>query len=166
MAGISLWKNGLPYSVDIAKLNDVFPVPTLTEGRTITHEEIEKVIGYKRGSPRYYGVVNSWISSQKHQNAIFMVWTPGMGVRVLDPSGILSHGETKIQQKIRQTRRAIKILPWVNRDRLDPIGQKRLDHQVVAAAKLAEALNSGKKELSVDLAPVKSLPKPRLQDAS
>jgi hypothetical protein len=100
----------------------------------------------------------------KNSNSIVLEWQPGSGVKVLNPAEILESAETRLKQKIGQTGRAIKRFAWVDRSRLDTVGQQRLDHQVRVAAKLKEALGTGKKELAVELSPVQSLPKPKLLD--
>lgn len=156
------FRGGIPYALDVKRLDEAFPVPSLAEGRLIGHEEIEAVIGEKHGSQRYYGVVNSWISRSRNQNAIHLVWEPGDGLRVLDPAGLFKHGEKRTIQKIRQTVRAVKIFAWVDRARLDEMGQRRLDHQMRVAHALGDALSNSRRELAVELAPIVSLPKRKI----
>ena len=53
-----VWRGGLPYAPDAAKLEKAFPNPE--EGQLFKHEEFEKLLIEKRGTQRYYGVINSW----------------------------------------------------------------------------------------------------------
>jgi hypothetical protein len=157
-----IFDGGIPYVIDVNRLKEAFPVPILAEGFEIKHEELEATINVKRGTQRYYGVVNSWRNQMKNTNAICIAWEQGIGLRVLDPAGQMDFAETRTKQKIRQTGKAVKEFVWVNRARLNPIGQQRLDHQMRVAAAIKDALGAAKKELAVELSPVKSLPKPQL----
>lgn len=156
------FRGGIPYALDVKKLNEAFTTPSLTEGRLITHEMLETVLGEKRATQRYYGVVNSWIHQQRNSNGIFVVWVPAQGIKVLSPSEILEYSETRTRQKIRQTGQAVRTFAWVDRNRLDETGQKRLDHQMRVTNAMKNALDSAKRELAVELAPVHSLPKPKI----
>jgi hypothetical protein len=153
---------GVPYAVDVNKLKETYPVPKLIEGLLISHDELEKVVNAKAQSGRYYGVVNSWISQIKNSNGIIIEWEPSKGVRVLNPAEVLESTEKRVSRKIGQTGRAIKGFAWVDRNRLDDVGQRRLDHQVQVASKLKTVLAAHKKESAIDIAPVQSLPKPKL----
>ncbi|HZF24050.1 MAG TPA: hypothetical protein VE030_11370 [Burkholderiales bacterium] len=144
------------------RLKDAFPVPMLAEGRVIEHADLEEIVKAKRGGQRYYGVINSWINSMKNTNGIFMTWETSVGVKVLGPAEILAHAEIRTRQKIKQTGNAVKTFVWVDRTRLDSTGQQRLDHQERVANAIRDALNTARKDLAIDLAPVKSLPKPKM----
>lgn len=154
--------NGVPYGPDIKRLQEAWPVTALTEGVAITHRQLSEVLGQPKGSHRYYAVVNSWIGRQKNDNGIFIVWEHTVGIKVLNPAEILMHAEIRTRQKIGQTGKAIRTFAWVDRARLDDMGQKRLDHQLRNATEVKRALESAKKNLAIDLAPIASLPKPKL----
>jgi hypothetical protein len=154
-----VFTGGVPYSVDVNRLIESFPADGLEEGRVITHEELEASVGLQRGAQRYYGVINSWISKIKSETGIFMVWEQGDGVRVLAPSGVLEHAETITRQKIKQTKRAVNTFAWVKRDRLNEVGRQRLDHVMRVGNAIKESIDSARRQLAVELAPVKSLPK-------
>lgn len=161
---VMIYKSGLPYGPDIRRLDEAFPVSSLTEGRVIKHEELEAVLELKRTSSRYYAVVRSWISHCRNSDNIFLVWEPRVGLKVLPPAEVLDHAETKTRQKIRQTARAIRLFGWVDRGRLDEVGQRRLDHQLRVAGAIKDSLDAAKKQLAVELAPAKSLPKRKVGD--
>lgn len=152
----------VPYVVDVNRLKEEFPVTKLTEGTIIAHDAIGPIVNAKKGSQRYYGVVNSWIAQMRNTNGIFMVWQPGDGVKVLAPGEILDCAETRTRQKIRQTGKAIRTFGWVDRKRLDENGQTRLDHQLRVAEAIKKSLDSARREMAIELSPVKSLPKPKL----
>lgn len=156
------FNGGVPYSVDTRRLTETFPVPSLVEGRVLTHAQLEEVVNAPRRSQRYYGVVNSWIAQMKTANGIYIIWKPSVGIEVLDPASLLTHAEVKTRQKIRQTGRAVNIYGWVDRGRLDSLGQQRFDHDKRVLAALNDAMSAAKKDLAVALAPIQSLPKPKL----
>ena len=154
-----IFTGGVPYAIDVKRLSEAFPTDQLTEERVISHEELEGALSMDRGSQRYYGVCNSWIAKVKNETGIYMVWDQGSGIKVLTPAMLLGHAETRTRQKIKQTGRAIKTFAWVQRDRLDETGQQRLDHQMRVANALKSAIDTTRRELAVELAPVKCLPK-------
>lgn len=154
-----LMRTGTPYALDVKRLTEHWPVPELTEGRVIPHEELAGVLNIEAGTQRYYGVVNSWRKRMLKECGVFMVWEASAGVTVLPPAGVLHHAETRTRQKIRQTGKAIRTFAWVDRERLDDTGKARLDHQMRVAAALQTATDAAKRQLAVELAPIKSLPK-------
>ena len=48
----NIFRGGVPYRVEVLRLNDAFPVPGLTEGRVIKHEDLAGVISSKKGRKR------------------------------------------------------------------------------------------------------------------
>jgi hypothetical protein len=156
------FRGGVPYSVDVRRLLEAFPVPSLTEGRVIKHSQLEEIVNTPKGNQRYYSVINSWISQTRNTHGIFVVWEPTVGVKVLEPVEILTHAEQRTRQKIAQTGKAVRTFAWVDRSRLDAVGQQRLDHQNRVVSVMRDALQSARKDLAVNLAPIASLPKPKL----
>ena len=152
--------NGISYGPDVRKLEEAFPSPD--EDTIITSEELEKIITTPQKSGRFYGVINAWRRRLRADRNIDSEWVHGVGVKILNPADRLKVSETNIKQGIRKTGRAFRRLAITPRDRLDVVGQQRYDHQLQVAAKLTQAGRDAKKELAIDLAPVKSLPKPRL----
>lgn len=159
---MSVFRGGLPYGPDIKRLRELFPATKLVEGLSIPHETLEGVLSQKRGTGRYYAVINSWIMRERNENGIFIVWEQTRGLKVLNPAELLNHAENRTRQKIKQTGKAVKMFAWVDRDRLDDLGKQRLDHQARVASAIRDSLESARKQLAVDLAPIKSLPRPKL----
>jgi len=157
-----LFAGAVPYGPDIKKLEARFPVETLEEGMLIEHEILEAVINQKRGTSRYYGVVNSWRLRIRNQTAVFITWEMGKGLVVLPPHGVQGHAEAKTRQKIRQTARAIALFKWVDRSRLNDIGQRRFDHQTRLLELMRQQMETTKRQIAIELVPVRSLPKPDL----
>ena len=157
-----IFNRGIPYRPDVNKLREAFPSPSLIWERDITYEEIETVISCKYRTSRYYGVVNAWIKRERHESGINLVWNPPKGIRVFRPDEMLSHVEKQTLQKSRQFGKAVAKFNWVDREHLDENGKKRLDHVMFTANRLKLDLLSGTKKLSIELAPIQSLPKKQL----
>lgn len=162
------WKGGLPYGPDVRKLEEAFPTPE--EGQIIGHDEFEKVLKMKRGSARYYGVINKWRGNSTSKSGLFperdidTEWISGVGLKVLAPAERLHHGERDTRASIRHRTRARNRTLATPRDRLDDIGQRRYDLDAKAHAMARESDIALRRQIAIDLAPVKSLPKPKLQE--
>lgn len=152
--------NGVPYAPDIRKLDEAFPAPD--EDAIIRHAELEALIKVPAKTGRYYGIVNTWRKRLRNERNIDSEWLHGIGLKILNPADRLKESERNIKQGIRHTGRAFRRLATVPRERLDSVGQARYDHAIGVAAKLTQAGKDAQRELAIDLAPVKSLPKPKL----
>lgn len=152
--------NGVPYAPDIRKLEEAYPSPE--EDQIISHADLEKVLNLPQKSPRYYGVINTWRKRLRAERNIDSEWVQGIGVKILNPADRLKESEKNVKAGIRHTGRAFRRLAIVPRERLDAIGQARYDHALTVASKLTAAGKDAQRELAIDLAPVKSLPKPKL----
>lgn len=152
--------NGIPYGPDIRKLEESYPSPE--EDQVFPHDELETLLKIPQKTQRYYGVINTWRRRLRTERNIDSEWIHGIGLKILNPADRLKESERNVKQGIRHTGRGFRRLAIVPRDRLDAIGQARYDHALQVASKLITAGREARKELAVDLAPVKSLPKPKL----
>lgn len=152
--------NGIPYGPDIRKLEEAYPSPE--EDQVYTHTDLENLLKITQKTPRYYGVVNSWRRRLRTDRNIDSEWIHGVGLKILNPADRLKESERNVKQGIRHTGRAFRRLAIVPRERLDTMGQARYDHALAVASKLTQAGRDAGRELAIDLAPVKSLPKPKL----
>lgn len=152
--------NGIPYNLDVQKLEEKFPSPA--EDQIIRHAEFEELLKIPPKTQRYYGVINTWRKRLRTERNIDSEWLHGVGLKILNPADRLKESERNVKQGIRHTGRAFKRLAIVPRDRLDAIGQARYDHALQVASKLTAAGREARHELAIDLAPIKSLPKPKL----
>lgn len=152
--------NGLPYGPDVRKLDEAFPSPD--EDQIIRSAEFEKIINTPAKTGRFYAVINTWRRRLRTERNIDSEWLQGVGVKILSPADRLKVSESDVKRGIRKTGRAFKRLAVTPRDRLDAVGQQRYDHALQVASKLTAAGRDAKRELAIDLAPVKSLPKPKL----
>lgn len=160
MDELKSWKGGLPYGPQVRKLEDNYPVPE--ENRIISHNELSEIIGENHGTKRYYGVINSWRKTLLNELGIDTAWLPSEGLKILDPSDRLHHSEADFKSSLRKAKRSVRRLAATPRDRLDDIGKRRYDHAAIVMAKIKLEAEHAQKQLAIDLAPVKSLPKPKL----
>lgn len=160
MAKLAQVVSGIPYGPDVRKLEEAFPNPE--EDQVISSDQFESIIRVEQKTARFYGVINTWRRRLRTDRNIDSEWIQGVGVKILNPADRLKVSEGNIKQGIRKTGRAFRRLAITPRERLDAIGQQRYDHQLQIGAKLTAAGREAKRELAVDLAPVKSLPKPKL----
>ena len=162
MSEAKIWKSGLPYEPQSQKLKDAYPLPE--EGMLISHDDLEKLVNEKVQTQRYYGICNSWRRYLFNSLGIDTAWIPGDGIKVLSPAERLKAGETDYHVGARKTKRGVRRTAATPRDRLDTIGQQRFDHDMIVMSRTVASLNQDRKELAVELAPVKSLPRPKIVD--
>lgn len=153
-----VFRGGVPYGPQVRDLEAAFPRPE--EDSLILHERLEEIIREAPGTQRYYGVVNSWRSKLFNELGIDTDWIQGEGLKILTPADRLSTGERNFKSKWRGVKRAIRRTAATPRERLNEIGQQRYDHNLMAMAKLKAAGDLTQKQIAIDLAPVKSLPRP------
>lgn len=156
--------SGMPYGPDVIKLDEAFARPE--EGQKILSRQFENILGIPQKTQRFYGVINSWRRKLLNDRNIDTQWIQGEGLKILAPSDRLPVTERDMRIANRRTKRAIRRHVIIPRDRLDEIGKQRYDHNSGVYAKLKAAVDDARKELPIDLAPVKSLPKPRLVKTS
>lgn len=151
---------GIPYALDIKKLNETYPLPSLDLNRLISHEELAAVIGERVGSQRYYGVINAWKRLLRNEHAVHVLWEKKEGVRVVDQHRLHKHTRLHFIQKGKQTVRAANDFRWIDRSALAPEEQKVYDHDLISAAKVKAAASQEARSMALELAPIKCLPRP------
>jgi hypothetical protein len=155
----SIFRGGMPYGPDVKRLDEAYPIASLTEGLLIEHEKLSKIVKAQKGTGRYYGVIDSWRKRLREENDIVLLWRFGVGIYVAYPHERLNYSETKIRRGMRGTKRGIRFLGSVERERLDEQGQKRYDHVIHVSTVLHTALESARKQLPIGVPAIKSLPK-------
>jgi len=159
------FRGGVPYAIDVNRLIETFSI-SLEEGRIITHTELEGATDCKRGTRRYYSVVNAWIRAMFSSYRTYIIWRQREGVVVLDPAKVLQHGEKRTKEKIRQTCKAVGIFDVVERERLSPPGQLRCDHDRRVGRMITTACIAARSEFACSLGPVEVLPKRQIEGAT
>jgi len=157
-----IFNAGVPYGPDIKRLNEAFPAAQLIPESIIPHEELEAIVRARRGTGRYYGVVNSWTKGLLSEHRIYLRWEQRVGLKVLSAKDTWTDGRKRTRQKIRQTQRASRILTYVNRNELPESERPLFDHDLEKHAKMAAYLSTSAKEMALPVGPIQSLPKRQL----
>jgi len=159
---LSVFKGGMPYEPDVKRLEENYPVQSLTEGLVIDHKILSAIVKCKQGTGRYYGVIDSWRKKLRNENGIMLLWKQGVGLYVAHPHEILQHSEKRVREHLGGVRRGIKIIGHADRERLDELGKQRYDHTAKAYLFISTAVEQGRKQLPYEVPAVKSLPKPKI----
>jgi len=157
------FRGGLPYQPDVRALEEAFS--ELNEGEEILYEAIEGILKCSRTSCRFDGVITSWRHRLIRERDIDTKRT-GTGVRILFPHERMEEADADILSGFRKAKRGGKRFCATPFNRLDEIGRKKFDHKMLTVARIGLILDGMKKELKLDLPAAKSLPKPKLVQAS
>lgn len=122
-AEIKVWHKGIPTEHDVRKLQDAFLVPQ--EGRVITHEEIESLLGITRKTCRYRTVIGLWRDRLAIESHLYMKAQNGVGYLVLDPTGCISSAYRKFELSDRARQRAMLMVYSTDVARLSDEGLKK-----------------------------------------
>ena len=152
------FRGGMPYEADVRRLDEAYPVESLQEGRVISHEDLEKLLRYKAGSGRYYGVIDSWRSQNFRKYDLFLDWERSKGLKVLAPHERLHKFETGMVGHLKLSHRNASGLSTVDRDRLNDDGKKRLDADMRAGMIIRTAEKDARKQIAVPIPANRSLP--------
>jgi len=158
--GAKIYKNGLPYAPDIRRLDDAFPTPE--EGQVLRYEQFEEVLNYSRVETRFRTVISSWRRTLWRTRNIDTEAVPSVGIKILEPADRVKIREKDMILKARLLGRTRQRFASAPRERLNVEGQQRYDHVMLYTGRVQQAIDDAKKALPADIAPVKSLPKPKL----
>jgi hypothetical protein len=158
--GIRIYKRGLPYGPELRRLDEAFPLPQ--EGEVLRYEQIEEVLHHGRTESRFKTVLYSWRRSLWRSRNIDTEALAGIGIKILEPADRAALREKGILRKSRQVRLERQRYASTPRERLNAEGQQRYDHVMLLTGRIQAAIDDVKKQLPADIAPVKSLPKPKL----
>lgn len=136
--GARVFFGGTPTEPDVRALREHFGVPE--EGRIMTYEEVERVVGSPRESCRFKTVTDAWrrLIYQEHNRIVGVA--RGEGFYVLTPSERVDHGRAKIVQGGRKIRIGLDRLVTTDRERLTAEEVKALDHNVFIAGQVQQAV--------------------------
>jgi len=159
-SGSGIFKNGLPYAPDLRRLDEAFPNPE--EERIITHTELEEILNVSRKEPRYRGVTRSWRHLLFNTRNIDSAPVSGVGFKILPPHERQTESEREARLGFRRFHRTFKRMASIPHERLDAKGQQRHDHEMMVMSRLNTTVREARKAVAIDIAPIQSLPKPKL----
>lgn len=136
-----LFFGGVPTDADVKALREAYPDGSLTDGREISHEEIERLIEVRRNTSRYRAVTNRWRKLVENDTGrIVIVALRGVGFRVAPNGTKVSLSEDQLRQAGRKARRASILTARVDVSGLSEEERSRLLHvQRLSASILASA---------------------------
>lgn len=127
---------GLPTGPDVKKLEEAFGTP---EPGLIKHEEIEAVIGERRGTSRYRTVVNAWRKQLFNTSNVEARAEPGLGILFMTAKERSENGVRGIRHAARHVVRVVNRVRAVPVDELDEVTRRKHDHLLRQGALLGEA---------------------------
>lgn len=114
---------GVPVLGDVRRLAEHFGQPA--PGDEIAHEQVEAVLGIKRGKSRYGTVTGAWRRALLRDHNIDLAAVPSVGFRALTAEERIAVGIDGVQSGVRKLVRSVKRADRVLTD--DPILQSKQD---------------------------------------
>jgi hypothetical protein len=139
---------GIPTDIDVRRMRDAFPKDTLKEGKLITYEEIENVIGSKRKEFRFKTVTNRWRKLVEKECEIVIGCVPSKGLIVNDDHEKVDLMGTKLRSAARACKRSLVVSSRIETKNLTAEEKKEFTHRgACAGAMIASARIRGQKAL-------------------
>lgn len=152
----NVWVHGIPTDADVKKLVDALGVPA--PGTLVTHEQIEKATGLKRGTSRRRSVEMAWRKKMLREHNLVTEGVRGEGVMFCDSVRRIDVTARDITGGTRRVVRGIKVGVSTERDGLSEASCARLDNMVRTGIKGVEAMHTENKNREL-----LKLPRPRVE---
>lgn len=110
---------GRTYSVDIRSIMKKFPVSQLKEGKLISHEQLEEILGINRNSNRYKGIVFAWKNKMLNEYNRLLGSVRGEGYKLLDPHDRVSYSFRLQVSGIKKLEKCYNCAKTTDTSRLD-----------------------------------------------
>lgn len=136
---------GVPWSVDVQKLEREFGVPE--KGRMFLHEELERVIGLDRRTSRYKAVVRTWRKLLLGDHNLDSIAILGEGIKILPEPGRVLNAESFLRAGTRKIANGKVRIDGVDPVQLDEKTRAKADHLQITMAKLRGIAREGLKML-------------------
>jgi len=146
--------------VDVARLMSVYP-DILPDGRRITHEQLESVLGMSRLTSRYRTVTNRWRRLLFTERRVFLDGRigDGTGFIALTPDEMVRFANREVRSAGRKLQKAIAVASAPNDEQLSADMKKYRQLLEAAAMKIAHEHRSSLREVGKGLQPMKQLPR-------
>ena len=146
---------GLPTAMDVRQLVETFGQSPI-EGREITHEEVERVIGVARSASRYKSVTGAWRRHMLAEHNVDVGAVAGVGFRILRPDERVTASVKSFQGGTRKQMRSIKRVMLVRSD--DEVIRRKQDVMRRIGAAVVDQASTMMKEIEPPK-PRESMPK-------
>lgn len=144
-----------------AQADKVFErVKSMADGDTISHGDVEAVMGEKKGTFRYATVLTAARKRIQRELGVHLAAERGVGYRRCTGIEQIRHGVGSIGRGVRNIHKGVTMTAAVTDDRLpDGTHRKQRDFIVQQAQTLAEVARHQKKTMSLTLGKPELLPK-------
>lgn len=131
---MSLFLNGIPYAIDLKKLDDEFGVPS--EGQSFGYQALAKCIGYPVDSSRYKGVIDAWRKKLlKNHNVLLLPIGQKQGLKVAAPNERIDYAGAQVDRGRSHLRKATLVSGTTDTHRLDE-GHRALQANIAQLAQI------------------------------
>ncbi len=121
-----LFFGGVPTDPEVNMLRERYPVADMSPGRVIPYNEVADLIGCPRDDRRFTTITNRWRRLVENETQTVVIGTlRGVGFKVLDNTGKIDLGQTKLVTAVRSARRSYKLTATV-RGQLSEEDKERL----------------------------------------
>jgi hypothetical protein len=168
----TIFRGGLPYEPDVAKLNVAFPVESLEHGRILEHAAVLATLGMEKRNDRYEAVLRSWRRDLQADHRIVLTYVRApvaqqdgrvknvsIGLRVCDDAEKLGHSQSKMKTGVRVIKKSFAVLGAVNEHKLTDEQRRRFDH----SQRVMGALHATAQQAAKDIELPKRTPPPQRQ---
>lgn len=109
-----LFFGGVPTDPEINMLRERYPVADMSPGQVIPYKEVAEVIGCPHGEHRFKTVTGRWRRLVENETQTVVIGTErGVGFKVLDNTGKIDLGQSKLVTAVRSARRSYKLTATV-----------------------------------------------------
>ena len=147
----ALFFGGVPTEPDVKKLMEAYPAESLAPETIIPYIKVTEITGIAYNSSRWSSVTNQWRKRVEDDYGIMIgviEETKGKAFIVFTESQKLDYCHKQTRGAVRKVKRAITVIPGINRNQLSEDEQKKKDHlSLVHGAMIAAAQMKQKKQL-------------------
>ena len=142
----NLFFGGVPTGPDVRRLREAFPDDDMPEGRVISYDEVEEVLGRERGSSRFETVTSIWRRVFERDTGRILHRVRQEGFKVIVDREKVQLAAQKISTAGRLSRRAVVVGSAVDRKNLtaDELAAHEVLSKKAAALTLTASLRSAK----------------------
>ena len=122
-----IFNGGLPTGPDVLAIRRALSKKENTPGELILYEDIERILGDKRGSPRFITVTTQWRRAVERDSGFVVGCERNLGFRILDASGKLQLAKDKMRMGVRCIKRSVVVSSQIDRQSLTEVEIQQLD---------------------------------------
>lgn len=156
-----MFLGGMPTEFDVKKLLEAFP--SIKEGDTFEHGNVEQIIGVTRNSSRYKSITQAWRKNLLRNENKQVDAIPGFGFKCMSPDERISGGVKGMNSGVKKIARSCNKALRVTTQ--DPALKSKQDHMQRFGAFIHNEANRFKKEIAPPQ-PTQQIPLRPMQEVS